>query len=280
MRWFDKKTVVLCVAFLTVFLLAVSAARLQNRYPLMASIAATIMTPFDFVFSVFAGGLQQGMGFTRDVAAVFQENQALKAENQELRQVVFQLTEKAAENERLQAMLEFRSKAGNAFQLTAATVIGRDPGTLSYSVLISRGSRDGIGVNMPVVTPQGLVGHIMEVYPGSAKIRLLADSASAAAAMVQRPQSRAVGIVEGNPAQAFGLRMKNLARDGDVIKGDKIMTSGFGGIYPKGLLIGEVMDVADDDGGLLKHAVLRPAVDFTRLEEVFVLVGVKAPVQP
>lgn len=279
MRWFDKKTVVLCVAFVTVFLLAVSAARLQNRYPLMASIAATIMSPLDYVFSGLAGGLQHGLGFTRDVAAIFRENQALKAENQELRQVVFQLTEKAAENERLQAMLEFRGKAV-AFQLRAATVIGRDPGTASHSVLINLGSRDGVTVNMPVVTPYGLVGHVMEVYPGSAKVRLLADSASAAAAMVQRAQSRAVGIVEGVSSQAFGLRMKNLTRDGDVINGDKIMTSGFGGIYPKGLLIGEVTEVADDEGGLLKHANIRPAVDFSRIEEVFVIVGVKAPLQP
>ncbi len=279
MRWFDKKTVVLCVAFITVFLLAVSAARLQNRYPLMASIAATIMTPFDFVFFGIAGGLQQGLGFTRDVAAVYRENQGLRAENQELRHVVFQLTEKAAENERLQAMLDFRNKAV-AFQLKAATVVGRDPGTFSYSVLINQGTRDGVRPNMAVVTPQGLVGHVMEAFPGSAKVRLLVDQGSAAAAMVQRPQSRAVGIVEGSSSQAFGLRMKNLTRDGDVIKGDKIMTSGFGGIYPKGLLIGEVTDVADDDGGLLKHAIIRPSVEFTRLEEVFVIVGEKAPAQP
>jgi len=278
-RWFDKKTVVLCVAFITVFLLAVSAARLQNRYPLMAGIAATVMAPVDFVFSGMAGGLQQGLGFTRDVAAVYRENQALRAENQELRHVVFQLTEKAAENERLQAMLDFRSKAV-AFQLKAATVVGRDPGTFSYSVLINQGLRDGVRTNMPVVTAQGLVGHIMESYPGTAKVRLLVDAGSAAAAMVQRPQSRAVGIVEGSSIQAFVLRMKNLTRDGDVIKGDKIMTSGFGGIYPKGLLIGEVSDVADDDGGLLKHAIIRPSVDFSRIEEVFVIVGEKAPAQP
>ena len=279
MRWFDRKTVVLCVAFITVFLLAVSAARLQNRYPLMASIAATAMMPFDYVFFGIAGGLQQGMGFTRDVAAVFQENQGLRSENQELRHVVFQLTEKAAENERLQAMLDFRTKAV-AFQLKAAMVIGRDPGTFSYSVLINQGTRDGVRPNMPVVTPQGLVGHIMEVFGGTAKVRLLVDQGSAAAAMVQRPQSRAVGIVEGSAVQPFGLRMKNLARDGDVIKGDQIMTSGFGGIYPKGLLIGEVSDVADDDGGLLKHAIIRPAIDFTRIEEVFIIVGEKTPVQP
>ncbi len=279
MRWFDKKTVVLCVAFITVFLLAVSAARVQTRYPLMANLAAAVMTPFDYVFSGLAQVLRRGGDFTRDVATVFQENQALRAENQELRQVVFQLTEKAAENERLQAMLDFRGKSVT-FQMKAATVIGRDPGTFSYSIMINRGAQDGLRVNMPVVSTQGLVGHVMETYGGTAKIRLLLDSGSSASAMIQRPQSRAVGVVEGNPAQLSSLRMKNLTRDGDVIKGDKIMTSGLGGIYPKGLLIGEVMDVLDDEGGLMKHALIRPSVDFSRLEEVFVITAERIPATP
>ena len=279
MRWFDKKTVVLCVAFVTVFLLVISAARLQNRYPLMAGIAAAVMAPFDYVFSGVAGGIQQGTVFTRDVATVYRENQTLRSENQELRHVVFQLTEKAAENERLQAMLEFRTKSV-AFQMKAATVIGRDPGILNYSILINQGANDGLKINMPVVTHQGLVGHVMETFAGTAKVRLLVDTGSSAASMVQRPQSRAVGIVEGNPSQVSVLRMKNLMRDGDVIKGDKIMTSGLGGIYPKGLLIGEVTDVVDDDGGLLKTALIRPALDFSRLEEVFVIIGERAPARP
>lgn len=279
MRWFDKKTVVLCVAFVTVFLLVISAARLQNRYPLMAGIAAAVMAPFDYVFSGIAGGIQQGTVFTRDVATVYRENQTLRSENQELRHVVFQLTEKAAENERLQAMLEFRTKSV-AFQMKAATVIGRDPGILNYSILINQGANDGLKINMPVVTHQGLVGHVMETFAGAAKVRLLVDTGSSAASMVQRPQSRAVGIVEGNPSQVSVLRMKNLMRDGDVIKGDKIMTSGLGGIYPKGLLIGEVTDVVDDDGGLLKTAMIRPTLDFSRLEEVFVIIGERAPARP
>ena len=279
MRWFDKKTVVLCVAFITVFLLAVSAARVQTRYPLMANLAATVMMPFDYVFSGLANLFRHGGDFTRDVATVFRENQALRAENQELRQVVFQLTEKAAENERLQAMLEFRGKAVS-FQMKAATVIGRDPGTFSYSIMINKGTQDGLRVNMPVVSTQGLVGHVMEAYSGTAKVRLLLDSGSSASAMVQRPQSRAVGVVEGNPAQFSSLRLKNLTRDGDVIKGDKIMTSGLGGIYPKGLLIGEVVDVLDDEGGLLKYALIRAAVDFSRLEEVFVITAERTPATP
>lgn len=279
MKWFDKKTVVLCVAFLTAFLLVISAARMQTRYPLMASIAASIMAPLDYTFSGIAGLIRQGTVFSRDVTSLYRENQALRAENQELRHVVFQLTEKAAENERLQSMLEFRTKSV-AFQMKAAAVIGRDPGTLGHSLLISQGARDGVRVNMPVVTPQGLVGHVMEVFPGTAKVRLLMDPGASAAAIVQRPQSRAVGIVEGIPSQPSLLRMKNVARDADVIKGDKIMTSGLGGLYPKGLLVGEVSDVVDDEGGLLKNAMIRPAADISRTEEVFVIMGERAPQQP
>lgn len=279
MRWFDKKTAVLCLAFATVFLLSVSAARLQTRYPLMASLAATVMAPFDYVFSGLAGWIRHSGEFTRDVATVYRENQLLKAENHELRQVVFQLTEKVAENERLQAMLDFRGKNLN-FQMKAAAVIGRDPSILNHSVLINKGANDGIQVNMPVVSVQGLVGHVMETYSRTAKVRLLLDARSSASGMIQRPQSRAVGVVESNPSQSSVLRLKNLTRDGDVIKGDKVMTSGLGGIYPKGLLVGEVIDVLDEDGGLMKYALLRPAADFTRLEEVFVIVGERVASTP
>lgn len=279
MRWFDRKAAILCLVFVTVFLLSVSAARLQTRYPLMASLAATVMAPFDYVFSGLAGWIRHSGEFTRDVATVYRENQMLKSENHELRQVVFQLTEKLAENERLQAMLEFRGKNLN-FQMKAAAVIGRDPGTLNQSILINKGRNDGIQVNMPVVSIQGLVGHVMESYAGTAKVRLLLDSGSSASGMIQRPQSRAVGVVESNPSPRSGLRLKNLTRDGDVIKGDKVMTSGLGGIYPKGLLVGEVTDVLDEDGGLMKYAIIRPAVDFSRLEEVLVITGERTAISP
>jgi rod shape-determining protein MreC len=95
---------------------------------------------------------------------------------------------------------------------------------------------------------------------------------------VQRPESRVAAIVEGNAAKPLAPKMVNIARDADIIKGDKIITSGFGGIYPKGLLLGEVTDVVNEEGGLLKYAVLKPAADFDRLEEVAVIVRSREPV--
>ena len=88
------------------------------------------------------------------------------------------------------------------------------------------------------------------------------------------------GIVNGSGENPPAPRMVNLARDADVVKGDRIVTSGLGGLFPKGIMLGEVADVVNDEGGLLKYAVLKPAVDFSRLEEVFVLTQAREPAPP
>ena len=159
-----------------------------------------------------------------------------------------------------------------------ATVVGRDLGTWTSTIIINRGTADGITKEMPVVTPQGLVGNVVSVYTNAAKVQLILDARSAVGTLVQRPESRVAAIVEGSSTTQLMPRMVNIARDADIIKGDKLITSGFGGIYPKGLLIGEVVDIVNEEGGLLKYAILKPAVDFDRLEEVFVIVNSREPV--
>ena len=136
-------------------------------------------------------------------------------------------------------------------------------------IVINRGSEQGITKDMPVVTPQGLVGNVIQVFGNTAKVQLILDPRSAVGSLVQRTESRTAAIVEGSGTTPLSPRMVNLARDADIIKGDKVITSGWGGIYPKGLVVGEVTAVVNEEGGLLKYAVLKPAVDFDRLEEVF-----------
>jgi len=276
LRILTKKTVVLFVIVITVFLLAVSAARGQNRFPLMSRIATGILAPLDFVFGRVAFVLMHTGEFAREMTTLYQENQTLRTTNDELKNQLAQMTEKAAENERLRAMVAYQSQA-NSLRLVAASVVGRDSATWTRTILINRGSSAGVLINMPVVTTQGLVGHVTESFSGTARVQLLTDPRSAAGGLVQRIQSRAVGIVEGRVQNTSLLRMRNLTRDADVIKGDKVVTSGFGGIFPKGLLVGEVIDVLDDEGGLLKNAIIRPAVDFSRLEDVFVITSVTLP---
>ena len=208
---------------------------------------------------------------------VYRDNQTLRSENEELRQNHLNVAEISAENVRLRSMLDYKT-ASTQFDFVMATVVGRDLGTWTSTIIINRGTADGITKEMPVVTPQGLVGNVVSVYTNAAKVQLILDARSAVGTLVQRPESRVAAIVEGSSTTQLMPRMVNIARDADIIKGDKLITSGFGGIYPKGLLIGEVVDVVNEEGGLLKYAILKPAVDFDRLEEVFVIVNSREPV--
>ena len=271
MRFRTKKAVILAMAVITVFLLAHFAARGSFQFPLMERLAVTIMAPFDMALSSAGHALRQVTGAATDVLTVYQDNQALKMEIQLLRQNELNVTEIMAENVRLQTMLDYKQKSPQ-FDFVIATVISRDPGNWTNTIIINKGASDGLAKDMPVVTSRGLAGNIVQVFPGVSKVQLLLDPRSAVGSIVQRPESRVAAIVEGNSVSPMLPRMINLARDADILPGDRIITSGFGGIYPKGILVGDVLDVINDEGGLLKFAVLHPAVDFTRLEEVMVIV--------
>lgn len=275
----QKRSVVLAVAVLIVLLLAASAAAGKFRFPVAERLVAVVLTPFENALAKVSDRLRSSVRFVGDIATAYRDNQALKAENEQLRQQILQLNEVMAENARLKISLDYK-KSLPQFDFIFAAVIARDPSSWTSTVMIDRGSSDGIAKDMPVLTADGLIGNVVQVFPHSAKVLLLTDSNSAVGSLVQRPESRVAGIVEGADAPLLAPRMVNLARDADVIKGDKIITSGLGGIYPKGLLIGEVTEVVNEEGGLLKYAVLKPAANFDRLEEVQVLVRSREPAPP
>lgn len=277
MRFLQKKTVILLVAVFTVFLLAGSAAQGNRQFAFSERLITTVLAPVEYVVAHIGFGFRKVGNSGSDLLNVYRNNQALRDENEQLRQEALNVGEIMAENARLHAMLEYKHGAPQ-FDLVAATVVGRDPSTWTNSITINRGSEEGITKDMAVVTPRGLVGSVVAVYAHSAKVQLILDPRSAVGGLVQRPESRVAAIVEGSAANPTMPRMINIARDADIIKGDKLITSGFGGIYPKGLLIGEVTDIVNDDGGLLKYAVLKPAVDFDRLEEVMVIVRSREPI--
>jgi rod shape-determining protein MreC len=267
----NKKAVILVVAVVAVFLLANSAARGKQQFVFMERIVTSVLAPIEYAVVKIGYNLRQATSFTGQMITVYRDNEALKAENELLKQNNLNTSEISAENARLRAMLDYKRGAPQ-FDFVTAAVVARDPSTWTNSIVINAGSDQGITKDMPVVTPQGLVGNVVQVYARMAKVQLILDPRSAVGALVQRPESRVAAIVEGNGANSLAPRMVNLSRDADIIKGDKIITSGFGGIYPKGLLVGEVTDVINEEGGLLKYAVLKPAVDFGKLEEVFVIV--------
>ncbi len=197
----------------------------------------------------------------------------VERDNRRLREIVKQLNtrniqyrEAVHSAERLQQLLNLK----NAIPVPsiAATVIGEDATPWFRTVIIDRGSVDGVREGMPVIASSGVVGRIVRVAANSSRLLLLTDHASAVAASVQR--SRARGVVKGKSGGLCSLEFSQ--RGEDVKVGDIIVTSGIGGIFPKGLPIGEVTMVKKGEYGIFQTVELRPFVSLSRLEEVLVLV--------
>ena len=198
------------------------------------------------------------------------ELDALRKENESLRAEQAQYSEILAENIRLKSLLSFK-QGYKQYHLTGASVITRDYGGWTQTLVVDRGSDSGIKKYMPVIVPTGLVGFVSEVYENSARVQLLLDPRTSVGGIVARPASRVVAMVSGNSSEPGKLSFVNLPREADVIKGDTIVASGYGGVYPKGMVIGTVEQVDVDSIGGTQVARIVPAADFSHLEEVFII---------
>ncbi len=215
-----------------------------------------------------------------EIATEHQQNKMLRNEVEQLRAQNLQASEYAAENERLRALLGYK-QAAMQFDLLAARVIGRESATWSSMIVIDRGTSDGVQENMAVVTEKGLVGHVVEAGWNSSKVQLIMDPRSSVGTLVQRPESRVTGIVEGDIGNPTMPRMVNIPKNADVLVGDVIVTSGFGGVYPKGIVVGIVSSIENEPGGLLKYGMIETSVNFQKLEDVAVIVKSReAPPEP
>lgn len=192
----------------------------------------------------------------------------IREEVERLRIASLQVRETQDENLRLRRLLGLRERLPLA--TLPGEVIAREWSGWVRSLVVNRGRGEGIVRMTPVIVPDGLVGRVVEVRAGASVIQLLNDPASTVGAMVQR--TRTSGLVEGEPGG--GLRLKFLARDGKGIQvGDLIVTSGLGGLFPKGIPVGWVRAVEERGSALFHYARLSPVADFARLEEVLLLTG-------
>jgi rod shape-determining protein MreC len=206
------------------------------------------------------------------VGDVEAENVRLRAEVQDLGVKLQQERARAARGERLELML--RMQQTMTPPTLAADVIGGDASAWFQTITIDKGSRDGLAADLAVIAPAGVVGRIVgDPAPRAARVQLLIDRNAGAGAIVER--SRAGGVVVGDGAN--GLRMDYVSTLADVRPGDVVVTSGLDGIYPKGFVLGTVGTV-ERGSGLYKTIQLRPAVDFSSIEEV--LVVTEAPPRP
>lgn len=270
------------MAFVVVSLFCIIffAARGRFQAPVSSQAVSLALSPFQQAAAWVANEVRYVTGTIWEISTLYEQNKMLRNEVEQLRGINLQANEALAENERLRKMIGYQQSA-HQFDLVAARVIGRESDTWSRMIVIDRGTMNGIANDMPVITPQGLVGRVVEAGPNSSKVQLILDPRSSVGTIVQRAESRVTGIVQGNMDNPTMPQMVNIPKNADVVEGDVIVTSGFGGIYPKGIIVGLVSSLKNDDGGLLKIGVLESAVDFQKLEDVMVITASReAPPEP
>jgi rod shape-determining protein MreC len=175
------------------------------------------------------------------------------------------LVERLKAYQRLDSLLAFPSLDETPFE--AAQVIGRDPTDRAKILILNKGTKHGVAANMPVVTHRGVVGRIVSAGWSSSKTLLITDVRSAVDGIVQETRESLVAVGANSPA----LEVKYLSFNAKARNGDIVISSGLGGIFPKGLLIGALENVTPVSGSLFLSARLRPAEDFGRLEEALIL---------
>src|SRR5256884_8298412 len=212
-----------------------------------------------------------GFGWIRDAWRKYfalqnttKENEQIRRENDALKLQIAQLQGKAAEADRLAILLNFRQSHADV-PMIGARVIGTGAGTASLTIQLDRGERDGIRKNMGVITPDGVVGKVIEAYPNASQVLLLTDKESGVGAMLA--DSRVQGPVGGLGEPL--LVMKYVPNDDEVNLGERVITSGMDRIFPRDLPVGTVTEIKA--GNPFKQIRVKPSANLERLEEVLVL---------
>lgn len=229
-----------------------------------------VLRPIDITFTEFRTSAEDVIQTARDLRTLRQRNTELEDLVERLTVENLQLSEVATENEQLRSFFEF-ALTNSTYDYRGGQIIANviSEGASPYVdiVEIDLGESHGIEVGMPVVTDRGLIGRIVEVHPRSSLILLLSDTNSSVNVMTQA--SRAPGTLRGRTGQL--PLMDLIPPDVEVSVGEIIITSGLGGNFPKGLVVGQIVEILQNDNQMFQQAIIRPTVDFDRLELVLVI---------
>ena len=272
--FFHNKRIVLLIIVTVILLLIMAFFTVgRTRVSLVENLIGAITTPVQKLVTSVSQGIT---GFFGN----FKDKRELEAMNKELQEQVYLLenelravTGYKEENVRFREMLDMKNDM-REFEVTAAQVIAKEPGNWYNTFTIDKGTASNLGINQAVITNRGLVGYISEIGTNWAKVTAITDANSSVGAIITRTGD--ITVVDGDLqlGQEGYCRMLYLGKNAGATVGDLVETSGLGEIYPKGILIGKITEVKADVHSLSQYAVIEPAVEFDRIDEVFVVSGV------
>ena len=246
---------------------------------LITNIKIGSITGVENVFSKIVMPIQNGLtylknklagnnAFFEDINNIKAENEALREKNSKLEEALRELEIIKAENATLREYNNMSEKYAD-YKTVPAYIINKDISNLSDTMVINVGSNDGIKENMPVITTEGLVGYVLSTTDKTSKIQPIIDPATSVSASLST--SRDGVIVKGILGSDQTLKLMYIPTDADIVLEDTIETSGIGGIYPKGILIGKVSQIIESKNITDRYAIVETAVDFSKLETVLVI---------
>ncbi len=212
--------------------------------------------------------IQGNSTFFSDITTLKEENEKLKEKNSELEKSLRELEIIKSENETLKEYVNLKDKY-TEYSTVPAYIINKDTSNYSDILVINVGANDGIKVDMAVIANEGLVGHVISVTDSTAKVQTLLDTSSAVSSVVG--SSRDNIIVRGTLDNKKMLKATYIPTSASLLEGDRIETSGLGGIYPKGIIIGTIKEINNTKNLTNRYAMVEPAVNFNKIETVLVI---------
>jgi len=266
----SKNFKILLFAIVALLVIMIYSASTSGQQNIITALTSFITTPIQRLSALVSGGVTDlGDSFT-DIDTIRAENEMLAQKARELTAQMVDYEDVKQENERLRALLGLKEEHED-FQFAAATVISRDSNDTYGSFIIDKGTLHGVAYLDPVITQDGLVGYISEVGPVSSRVTTIFSPATDIGAIDRRTLDG--GVLGGDMSLAANgyTKLSYLQRDCDVTVGDIIVTSGLGCIYPKNLIIGEVIEIKAESQDISLYAVIDPAADIINCTDVFVI---------
>ena len=260
--------IVLSVAFLGIIIYTIN----NDQKNAISSGVGSAINPLQKVVYSINNKIKGSLDFLLNFSKIKQENEELTKENIELENKLLEYDKLKEENDRLREVLNFKNSKDN-YSYVGTNIIGYSGESFSNGYIIDKGESDGILKGMVVISDKGLVGQVTSTGSNWAIVESLLNENIAVSVMVNSTRET-TGILEGYVTRSnSGLtKVTNLPLDSEIKEGDVIVTSGLGQIYPKEIRIGEVISVESDEIKSMKTAIVKPYVDFDKLEDLFIII--------
>lgn len=239
-----------------------------NKLSYIETVVSSITSPIQRVFMDLKNKIQGNNAYFSDMDAIMAENEELKAKNSELETAIRELEIIKAENTQLQQYMNLTEKYAS-YKTIPAYVINRDVSNYSSTLVLNVGENDGIREKMTVIADKGLVGHVVSVAKSTCKVQVIIDPASTVSSTISTTNESIIckGTLENNQI----LRASYIPTGAELIQGDSVYTSGVGGIYPKGIIIGTIKEIITTSNSTDRYAIVEPMVDFSKIDTVLII---------